>query len=93
MLIAKYQKPKSLEKFSYLLLRYHSMHYIQVYSGISRYTTAQKMKFSIKDFFSKCDQILRKHLIEILKGKFQFLCSDPSLYHPLHKLLITKQGL
>ena len=22
--------------------------------------TAQKMKFSIKDFFSKCDQILRK---------------------------------
>ena len=31
--------------------------------------TAQKMKFSIKDFFSKCDQILRKlwvwsHLLE-----------------------------
>ena len=24
------------------------------------YYTAQKMKFSIKDFFSKCDQILRK---------------------------------
>ena len=23
-------------------------------------TTAQKMKFSIKDFFSKCDQIRRK---------------------------------
>ena len=35
------------------------MHYIQVHSGISRYTTAQKMKFSIKDYFSKCDQILR----------------------------------
>ena len=30
--------------------------------------TAQKMKFSIKDFFSKCDQIRRKH----------FLCSDVS---------------
>ena len=29
--------------------------------------TAQKMKFSIKDFFSKCDQIRRKlgsHLLE-----------------------------
>ena len=25
--------------------------------------TAQKMKFSIKDFFSKCDQIRRKLLI------------------------------
>ena len=24
------------------------------------YYTAQKMKFSIKDFFSKCDQIRRK---------------------------------
>ena len=24
------------------------------------HATAQKMKFSIKDFFSKCDQILRK---------------------------------
>ena len=32
--------------------------------------TAQKMKFSIKDFFSKCDQIRRK-----LNGKRHFLCS------------------
>ena len=30
--------------------------------------TAQKMKFSIKDFFGKCDQILN--------GKFHFLCSE-----------------
>ena len=30
-------------------------------------TTAQKMKFSIKDFFSKCEQILNRNL--------QFLCS------------------
>ena len=28
---------------------------------------AQKMKFSIKDFFSKCDQVLN--------GKLHFLCS------------------
>ena len=40
------------------------------------------MKFSIKDFFSKCDQIRRKLRIyvtfteEILNGKFHFLCSN-----------------
>ena len=28
--------------------------------GRDYYHTAQKMKFSIKDFFSKCDQICRK---------------------------------
>ena len=27
---------------------------------LSKMYTAQKMKFSIKDFFSKCDQIRRK---------------------------------
>ena len=38
------------------------------------------MKFSIKDFFSKCDQIRRKlDLVtfteEIVNGKLHFLCS------------------
>ena len=44
--------------------------------------TAQKMKFSIKDFFSKCDQIHRNlrlwsHLLKksILNEKLSFLCS------------------
>ena len=47
-------------------------------------TTAQKMEFSIVDFFSKCDQIrsflriwsylLKKYLIE----NFDFLCSGLS---------------
>ena len=39
---------------------------------------AQKMKFSVKDFFSKCDQIrsfLKKFTEEILNGKLHFLCS------------------
>ena len=36
--------------------------------------TAQKMKFSIKNFFSKCDQIIFTK--EILNGKFHFLCSE-----------------
>ena len=36
--------------------------------------TAQNMKFSIKDFFGKCDQIRRKlRTEEILNGKLQFL--------------------
>ena len=47
--------------------------------------TAQKMKFSIKDFFSKCDQmrsflrIWAPFTEEILNGKLQSLCSEYSL--------------
>ena len=45
--------------------------------------TAQKMKFSIKDFFSKCDQIrrkLRSHLLKkSLMENFIFLCN--ALYY------------
>ena len=42
--------------------------------------TAQKMKFSIKDFFSKCEQIRKKLWIftftkEIFDGKLEFKCS------------------
>ena len=48
---------------------------------------AQKMKFSINDFFSKCDQIRRKlqDLVtfteEILNGKLHFLCSAITKNH------------
>ena len=40
--------------------------------------TALKMKFPIKDFFSKCDQILDLVTFaeEILNGELHFLCSD-----------------
>ena len=47
--------------------------------------TAQKMKFSIKDFFSKCDQIrslmqIWSHLLKkSLMGNFIFF-SDPTLF-------------
>ena len=51
--------------------------FIKLQRGVAY--TAQKMKFSIKDFFSKCDQIRRKLLVtfteEILNGKLHFLCS------------------
>ena len=44
---------------------------------IKTHHTAQKNKFSIKDFFSECDQI--RNLVtfaeEILNGKLIFLCS------------------
>ena len=53
------------------------------YEEITYRSTAQKMKPSIKDFFSKCGQIHRKlriwsHLLKklILNGKLYFLCSD-----------------
>ena len=43
--------------------------------------TAQKMKLSIKDFFSKCDQITFTE--EILNRKLHFLCSD--MYNDVKK--------
>ena len=44
-------------------------------------TAKKNMKFSIKDFFSKCDQTTGNYGLvtfteEILKGKLHFLCSD-----------------
>ena len=60
--------------------------YFRKISGVKltlKQVTTQKMKFSIKDFSSKCDQIrsfLEKHLLtftgEILNEKLHFLCSD-----------------
>ena len=43
-------------------------------------STAQKMKFSVKDFSGKCDQIPWKlwiwsHLLEKSYGELLFLCS------------------
>ena len=38
--------------------------------------TAQKIKFFIKDFFTKCKQIRRNLFTEeILNGKFHFFCA------------------
>ena len=36
------------------------MNFMYFYASCIIYYPAQKMKFSIKDFFSKCDQIRRK---------------------------------
>ena len=49
--------------------------------------TVQKIKFSVKDFFNKCDQILKKTVDlvtfteEILNGKLHICPSCVSRYH------------
>ena len=48
-------------------------------------TTAQKIKFSIKDFFSKCDQILRK-----LQKLCKVLLLDESIYPLEEKCILYK---
>ena len=65
------------------LIKFYTFHYRGIrYQVSSIDVTAQKMMFSIKDFFSKCDQIRRNLQIwsvtfteEILNGKPHFLCS------------------
>ena len=56
-----------------------AIHYIKR-TGFTSRTTTQKMKFSIKDFFSKCDQIRRKlriwsHLLKKSLMKTSFFCA------------------
>ena len=63
------------KKFRILIL-YDKHWHLRMNPVISN--TAQKMKFSIKDIFSKCDQIRRKlqiwlHLLKEFNGKFHFL--------------------
>ena len=53
-----------------------------------------KKKFSIKHFFSKCDQIHRKlricsHLLEVLNWELRFLCSVNPLWNTLWNVLKT----
>ena len=55
-------------------------------NAICNILTAQKMTFSIKDFFSKCDQV-RQFTEEILNGKRHF-CSVRKLHHNV--LVTTK---
>ena len=58
--------------------------------------SAQKMKFSIKDFFSKCNQIRRKlrtwsHLLKkSLMENFLFVCNGWSLSVPPENIRKSK---
>ena len=58
---------KKCYKHSLVLSSYLNASYIS--------NTAQKMKLSIKHFFSKCDQIRWKLTEKILNGKLHFLFS------------------
>ena len=49
--------------------------------------TAQKMKFSIKDFFSKCDEERRNPTEEILNEKLHFLCSVNMLHFSTYSVV------
>ena len=51
--------------------------------------TAQKVKFPIKDFFSKCDQIRITFTKEILNEKLHFLCND--VFHFPAYILLAKR--
>ena len=60
------------------LLLVHTLEHLK--AGLSEYdvnVTAQKMKFSIKDLFSKYEKTvyLVTFIEEILHGKFHFMCS------------------
>ena len=67
-------------------LVYPYMKYDKILCRISITDTAQKMKFSIRDFFSKCDQIRMKlriwphFLKKILDAALHFLCSVKVMY-------------
>ena len=60
------------------LVRFFLIFYLKL---VAKYT-GQKMKFSIMDFFSKCDQFpadLVKFTEEILDGKLRFLCNGKKI--------------
>ena len=69
-------------------------------SACKKEHTAQKMKFSMKDFFSKYDQIcsflwIWSHLMKksFLNGKLHFLCSDTFFKNTSLWLLLTGKHL
>ena len=56
-----------------------------------QYYTAQKMKFSIKDFFSKCDQIRRKLLIWSHLLKKSIMENNSSIQHSFSNIFSLSQ--
>ena len=59
-----------------------AIHYIK-WAGFTSRTTAQKRKFSIRDFFSKCDQIRNADLV---------IFTEETLNEKLHFVQWTFQG-
>ena len=85
----------------YLLIILSSFKFRRVFPKPNNHVytyTAQKMKFSIKDFSSKCDQTAKAADLvtftgEILNGTLHFLCCDIKLMREpplLHHAVIIK---
>ena len=60
--------------------------------------TAQKMKFSIKDFFSKCDQIRRKlriwsHLLKKSLMESFIFCAVYDNFNPMKKIFTQSKEI
>ena len=71
----------------------------QFFETVTLATTAEKMKFPIKDFFSKCDQIRRKLRIwldllkESLTENFIFSGAYPAAILPVQSPIVTLKTL
>ena len=76
---SEYKKIQNGKKLYFILFSFFYvlcfMFYVDIIHVKDVIFIAQKMKFSIKDFFSKCDQILN--------GKLHFLCSASGSLHNL----------
>ena len=76
--------------FSHLHGTYHLP--LQLYTGVNN---AQKMKFSIKDFFSKCDQIrsflrIWSHLLKKPLMENFIFCAVKELFYSVTNLIETE---
>ena len=74
---------------------HHRIHFLLIKGSTITNGTAQKMKFSIKDFFSKCDQIHRKlriwsHLLKKFSMESFMFCAV--WFHNIHYMHSYKRG-
>ena len=81
---------------SYIRSSWSELRYFNFESNLKLWCTALKMKFSIKDFFSKCDQICRKPWIWFGHKKFLMenfiLCAMMGSWLRFWQILVTSGG-
>ena len=84
--LSKLSDTQMLQYFIHLHTICHEVHHftsnrVKFHRVLHWWNTAQKMKISIKIFYSKCDQIvgLVKFTEEIINGKLHLRCSEIEL--------------
>ena len=82
---------------SYIRSSWSELRYFNFESNLKLWCTALKMKFSIKDFFSKCDQICRKpwiwsHLPKKFLMENFILCAMMGSWLRFWQILVTSGG-